>query len=820
MVSVAAGIRRRAEILRGVACAQTVTTVTSVTALGAFTMASTSDASTTTIPLYKGKFTNRSWHQLPPEIIRLIATHYLLDVSPSSYCPQTWEIPQFWPMRMMYTVLRDALQVEKLMQICPSWHTAIETHLFWQHACAVIDPHDLLLAHSIIQPNPNSAATATANARPVRLSPFQHFRNITSCSCYVCRINHPYQDHGLTSWKRNVHTYWLGTVPSCREHRKATFCGLCLREAPPMELEEQYNAVLALAQEKLWLRKHTKLPDMLQQAIAASRYASREEGYSSTDDLSEDEEEDPELLSITEEAGGVRDLAINDFARNRILDGYWFSPADQWYGHTNGDRSPIVRAIHPCPWSLDQEDGDENTLHPRPATVRAETPPSFQLCEAVYRAYQKQMRIVLLPAMNNIVRKIVIECAADRVDPALRASRMEMEDVAAALRDESMWYNGIDWLERRANKKREERDRLRREEEEDRESSTSSKSDDSHATSPVLSTSTLGTTPSPPPLVTKKDDEVEGLRQVPIPVSPVLETPRLLHPIPYIPVTTSHMPPFSQEAFKMVWREACQPLYQCRCKICERAMIKANIEAGNLIASELQAQQAAPESNVQADDQNPGEIRIEDAEEEVHFEEEEEEVEEEETSTTTTEDARVYTVTPRKRSRDLEEDAEGESDRSQSGEEDDTERSRTPPKRVRREGNYSALIATTRVRLSASKKRSSEELDDGPPRRSASRESGKRRRMSLEKDVDESEEDSGTSPPTSVLPSAEEEFDDDLEVTVTPSRGRRAASPSRVPRAGHKVPSIGDAPEAALNRTVPSVAGLTVGNAKAGHILK
>ncbi|TFK50774.1 hypothetical protein OE88DRAFT_1659834 [Heliocybe sulcata] len=802
---------------------------------------------------------------------RLIATHYLLDVAESTYCPQTWEVPQFWPSRMMYTVFRDAIQWSN--RAC-----AVEAHLFWQHACTVIDPNDLLLPHAIIQPNPNSA-----NSRPIRLSPYQHFRNITNCSCYVCRVNQPWQNRGLASYKRTVHTYWLGAVPSCREHRKATFCGLCLRESPPMEFEEQYNAVscaenedeetwpgieatcktcraewlwqrasgsprdqaavggskfstsdwetrqaidafielgegtitevLGLAQDKFWLRKYTKLHDMLQQAIAASRYASREDGYSSADELSEEEEDDPELLSITEEAGGVRDLAINDFARNRILDGYWFSPADQWYGHTVGDRSPVVRATHPCPWSLDQDE-DDGSLRPRPATVRAETPPSFQLCEAVYRAYQKQMRIVLLPAMNNIVRKLVIECTADRVDPALKASRMDLEDVCAALRDESMWYNGIDWLERRANKKRDERVRLRREEEEDRESSASSKSDDSHATSPVLSTSTLGTTPSPPPIATKKDEEGDAPLQVPIPVSPVLDRPRLLHPIPYIPMTTSHMPPYSQEALRVVWREACQPLYQCRCKICERAMVKANVEAGNLIASELQAQQAVSNTKEETDDQQtPGEIRIEDADEEIRLleeeeEEEVEELEEEESSTTTTEDVMVYPVTPRKRSRDLEEDAEGESDHS--GEEDDTERSRTPPKRVRREGSYAALVATPRIRLTAVKKRGSEE----PASRSASRESGKRMRMEKELEEEESEEDSATSPPGSVVPSAEEDFMDDGRLSVTPGL---VASPSHIPRGGRKAPSISDDSDSVMDALIPSVPGLAIANVESGN---
>jgi hypothetical protein len=178
------------------------------------------------------------------------------------------------------------------------------------------------------------------------------------------------------------------------------------------------------------------------------------------------------------------------------------------------------------------------------------------------------MRNILLPAMINVVRRVIIECSADGVDPAMRAARMDAEDVVLELRDEAVWYNGIDWLERRANGRREgeERERRQRRESDAKrkatkderkdgdgdDSSASSKSDESHTTSPVLSTTTLQTTPSPPPGADKKDEEAGTGRQVTLPVSPVLESPVLLHPIPYVPVTVSHLPHYSMESFKMV----------------------------------------------------------------------------------------------------------------------------------------------------------------------------------------------------------------------------------------------------------------------------
>jgi hypothetical protein len=89
-------------------------------------------------------------------------------------------------------------------------------------------------------------------------------------------------------------------------------------------------------------------------------------------------------------------------------------------------------------------------------------------------------------------------------------------------------------------------------------------------TSPVLSTSTLQTTPSPPPsTVTAEDGEQKGDAQedededdfdnaeeeekrIRIPVAPILERPRLLRPIPHIPLSVSNMPQYTLRALEMV----------------------------------------------------------------------------------------------------------------------------------------------------------------------------------------------------------------------------------------------------------------------------
>ncbi|KAK2464403.1 hypothetical protein APHAL10511_003551 [Amanita phalloides] len=793
--------------------------------------------------VYKGKFT-RSWPQLPDELVRHIATFYLLDASVSSYCPQVWDTRELWHHRMLYTSVRDGLLLEKnLMSICVQWSKALETHIFWHHAIALIDPLDYLTHNAIVHPSkpplasetcPSSTTDSQKQDQPTRLTPYCHYRNILTYSCLVCRVNQPNSSVGLTLAKRLAPSPLLGPISLCREHdrRRNAFCGICMREAPLFEgntippsyavaginpntalaaqayntmsvesivsclenededtwpgvtatcrfcrrewlwrkvagnsrdreaiggsklasedwetrqcvegfidlAEGTINDVIGLAREKWWLRKYTRLGDMMLQALAAARFTSanaavaaaggrrhiRDGGVYSTDieeeeEEEEDDEEDPELMQLTEE-GGVRELALGDWARSRILDGHWFSPADLWYRNSVPGKPTAVSAVHPCPWA--REDlGQDAEEHPRSSTVNAEIPPSYALCEQAYVAHQRQMRVVLLPAMKNVVRRLVIECIEDAKyfskgectwggtsdDPAMRASKIILEDLLKILREEEgVWFDGVDWAERRRNNAQ---DHITTDEKKESDQKASEMSTDSPisttgsgssttsgsksgassgATSPVLSTSTLQTTPSPPPVSSSSpsldatpregddcldDSSVSGsnvptkpaapplsprssTRLITIAISPILNPPRMLRPIPHVPITLSHLPHYSLEAFRAVWREACAPLYHCRCKICERAMAKANADAAaNAQANgSLPVSSQAPEtrSSPQISDQGlkkPVEIRLDVAmeadgegeeevelsrdeeEEEVEYEEEYEEEEEEE----------------------------------------------------------------------------------------------------------------------------------------------------------------------------------------------
>ncbi|KAF8161555.1 hypothetical protein B0H34DRAFT_796324 [Crassisporium funariophilum] len=841
-------------------------------------MSSTPSASHS-VPQYKGKVTHRSWPQLPEEIVRLITTHYLWELSATSYCPQTWDTrKQLWQQRMVYTCIRDSMDLEKhIMAVCPEWHRAIEKHPFWTQAIQLIDPNETLVHNMISQ----------TKSTPTRLSSYVHFHNILRCSCLVCRINFSQTNMGLVQGKRSVSAPYLGAIIICREHdrRRAAFCGLCLRDAavspqdatardyeqtsaigvnenedevtwPRVEAtcrkcrsewlwrRASHNArdreaiggaamegldwetrqtvdgfldvgegtiddVLTMAREKWWLRKYTKYESLGQHALAAQK--STESGDE------EDSDEDKELM-LMRDSNQVKEMALHDWARQRILDGHWISPADVWYGNLVPGKSIGARATHPCPWSREGETAsDEEEEHPLRSTYFGEIPPSFSLCEQAFIAHMRQMREILLAPMKNIVRKMVMEStlvSAEKgfEDPTVRAAKMTMEDVCTILREEEgVWYDGVDWIERRRNEEEAllrsrvedgvlAKGKERRRKEDDAGSTTSSSSSSSgthgssNATSPVLSTTTLQTTPSPPPLSdegsmekTKKREQQEQAtprrprresfaRPPTILVDPVRSPPQLLRCIPHVPVTMFHMPHYSTDAFRMVWRDACAPLYHCRCSICERAK-KAQAEAAAAYAAlaapivpSQQLELADPTSRATTTTfpssvvrNRPGEIDLTEAggveldgegEEEVDYDgsdlEEYEDDEEDDNDSSRFEGDDVYSYSasepeepevelepsprPRKRSSDeLEEEEEeelpvdaDEASASASASDSPSLKRRhqggTPPKRARIGERFDVEeeAATVTLRPAASpsrlRKRSSEELEEGDMR--------------------------------------------------------------------------------------------------------
>ena len=84
------------------------------------------------LPEYLPPHAMRSMKSVLIQHRRLIATYYLLDITANTYIPNTWEARRLWQGRMVYTAIRDSLNIEKhLMFICQSWRRASECFLLF-----------------------------------------------------------------------------------------------------------------------------------------------------------------------------------------------------------------------------------------------------------------------------------------------------------------------------------------------------------------------------------------------------------------------------------------------------------------------------------------------------------------------------------------------------------------------------------------------------------------------------------------------------------------------------------------------------------------
>ncbi|KAK0197685.1 hypothetical protein F5146DRAFT_1116753 [Armillaria mellea] len=456
--------------------------------------------------------------------------------------PTMWDFRELRHARMVYTAIRDGMGLERIMSVCPQWLKSreLETHLFWHHAVNVLNPVDVLGHYAFVAP-PTTATTNSSNGLPYpeRLSPYQHYRNILSYSYAICRMNYPHINHGLRLAKRAVRFPTLGIVGICRDHgrHKTSYCGVCYREATherdlshdrvgcmsnedpetwpgidttckqcsrdglfrrayariedqealgllgSKDIDDEARAVVEgfvtfgdssvrrtfeTVHDRMWLKKQTRMRQF-RSLVAANRYETREDGlqqlsayrtamraHESDEDLDmdasdfeEEEEEDPEIEQRSLEDHSAKSMALGDWARNRILDRYPV-PNIPVRGRVT-TRTAVVRHV-----------------------------PGKQL----FYAYMKVLRTLLLPPTKTIDRRMTL-------------------DVVHELKDEAVWFDEFDWLERRRNdrleaRKTEQRTRTMEDCSSSDDSSLSSKSDGS-TTSPVLSTSTLQTTPSPPP---------------------------------------------------------------------------------------------------------------------------------------------------------------------------------------------------------------------------------------------------------------------------------------------------------------------------------
>jgi hypothetical protein len=337
--------------------------------------------------------------------------------------------------------------------------------------------------------------------------------------------------------------------------REAVSCGSSYWSSLDWEVRQSIDAfieagegtlgeIVQVAREKHWLNRFTRVRMHMEHALAQQRLDMRSSayGYENADEDTAAGDIDPddyETLAMAEELHSVRDMAQSDWARTRILDGFWLSPADDWYGYRPRHTSS---AEHPVPWALPISDGQ---VHPVPATLRVPPAPTYNLADQLYHVFERQLRKILLPAMQNVIKRVMFQGPAEAMKTVVS---MELEDVLRALQQSWAWSKDL----RRPPVHENDPDPGTPPDD----ACSSSKSDASHTTSPVLSTATLQTTPSPPPSDDKREKGGEA-------ESPREEVPRmnlftelgppepsnLLHDIPYVPTTLQEMPTFSLKAF-------------------------------------------------------------------------------------------------------------------------------------------------------------------------------------------------------------------------------------------------------------------------------
>ncbi len=447
-------------------------------------------------------------------------------------------------------------------------HLAVESHQFWQHAVGSIDPLDTLAHHAVIQqPSNNSSAKSSLPHRTIRLPPYRHFRNILRCSCIPCRIVHPSSATGLTVARQ---AYWFGPLVGpgavCPTHESSLFCSICFRESAvsPTNDYESFPGIANVCKmcrrntrnwqelcvdeearraiegfvawgegtasrvaeyclDRAWLRRRTRIVEYMELVRANAEAYKPERTYDSDDELMDDSEEEDENEEA-EHDSRARGLALGAWARARVLDGFWVLPTDQWHA----PMQPItLRRSRPF---------DTN---PAPSVTHMDPPPSFALSEQANLAFCKALGELLLPPLRNIMRKLVMQGGGPK-----EAQQMGIGELGILLQEQGTWWEGWNWPTQHIATSDDGSD-----------DSGPSTSTSASSTSPVLSTSTLQTTPSPPPMKQKEDEssdaettllspprtsvlshrETRVEREPFIPITPVLDPPRPLRHVPWIP---------------------------------------------------------------------------------------------------------------------------------------------------------------------------------------------------------------------------------------------------------------------------------------------
>lgn len=273
------------------------------------------------------------------------------------------------------------------------------------------------------------------------------------------------------------------------------------------------------------------------------------------------DEEFGDLLTSDEETN-VLDISLTGWARQRILQGCWISPVDLDHGQTvtrynNETLQTLPPAWHPVN-SLATSDPAAQIRHPRTPLLRCPPPPS-RIIPRTQWYWESSFRSIVLPALNNLVQRLVYEAESEGKDVCRLALNYTSYRLLDELTTAQLWAKDYDWSNCQTSP-----------------TITSSTTIDtsSDRDSPP---STIRTTPSPSPPASSNSPKnaplsVFATQQQRTPQTATFPLPtRFVDHIPWIPRAQEHVGTSVHHCLSKLWVEACAGLFKCQCGICQRA---------------------------------------------------------------------------------------------------------------------------------------------------------------------------------------------------------------------------------------------------------
>ncbi|KAJ7829665.1 hypothetical protein B0H14DRAFT_2809267 [Mycena olivaceomarginata] len=503
--------------------------------------------------MHKGK-ARRSWPQLPPRTVRVLATFHLRTEFDATPLPSVWEDQRH---SLVYGAIRCTRRMEDLMNVCVSWGQALETHNFWNDAISLLDPYRHYQLLDLNTP-------LVFHSRPPTASPYSQFSILLSSSCVPCCIKAP--QPGLATG--TTYTVRFGPISLCAAHYDQKWCGMCLKDNTVAKNDDQavfpgaHATCRACRAEWLWrsaLLLGSAATDPLGLGLPVPHgmfgVEAAKELFSALGCAA------PASFSPTDPVVRGALAAFVDFGdgtTHQVLavagECGWLHARTRW---TEFMKQALAAERFSCGSDVDEDCGEPGTEDDDDAALALEPhvkklalddwararvldgPLCFavsgevNLINAVYPLSNEASSVTgrnlglqgphpppprfrPTAAQNAISSALEVNKAAaagvDRtLDPAVCVARMSLAEVLYNLHEEGVWFDGTDW-----NKSREALPFANR----------------------LLS---------------------------------LLPTPRQLGQIPYVPKTITHLPPSSMDVLAALWREACAPLYHCLCTICKRA---------------------------------------------------------------------------------------------------------------------------------------------------------------------------------------------------------------------------------------------------------